>query len=250
MNRECRPWGQKKKHPPDLSGLCLLFFFFFCSEWGPKESLPKPPKSWILLKVGAALIPYSLFKLNLLYFSNMKNWRHRLAHSLILIDSIIIHWKLNSLIFQTCKEEVEDTTELSLKAQWFIKDSARLCFIFHRSIDVQKYKNSAFSHGGKCYIFKCDQSFKFKPDGHVSERCDSKWDNMRKKHLHQSAEPIPQCSAVWNRWLSALSCVVLWSPTHIGVPLFHSVCFICPQNEMGQPHLLTWPLTSYSEALI
>lgn len=32
--------------------------------------------------------------------------------------------------------------------------------------------------------------------GYISERCDSKWDDLRKKeHLHQSAEQIPQRSA-------------------------------------------------------
>lgn len=46
---------------------------------------------------------------------------------------------------------------------------------------------------------KCNHCSKFRPDGQVPEHCDPKWDNMRKKKLHQSAERIPQCSAVGNR---------------------------------------------------
>lgn len=46
-------------------------------------------------------------------------------------------------------------------------------------------------------------------------------------------DPSALRSSGWNRWLSALRRVVLLSPTHIGIPLFHSVCFISPTKWDG-----------------
>lgn len=95
------------------------------------------------------------------------------------------------------------------------------------------------------YAVKCDHWCKLRADGcDVSERCDSKWDDLRAmEHLHQSAERLPQRSAGWNRWPGALSRAALLSPTRIGIPLFHSVCFICPTKWDGVNLILSHGLS-------